>query len=76
MSHVEQKDIKITNPEVGILPNNVPVVDHFLNNYRIHTAYPTQSKASNSSLMNKTKSLHVQRSVEDTPKTIPVRKFH
>ncbi len=30
MSHVDQiETIKITNREIGILPNNVPVVDQF-----------------------------------------------
>lgn len=39
MSHVEQKEsIKITIPEAGILPKNVPVVDQYLNNYRSHKA--------------------------------------
>ena len=64
MSHVDQiETIKITNHEIGILPNNVPVVDQFLNNYRTHKAYPTQSMASNSSLMNNTKSMHIHPSV-------------
>lgn len=73
MSHVDQiETIKITNREIGILPNNVPVVDQFLNNYRTHKATLTHSVTSNLSLMNNANSVHVQRSVEDTP----IRKLH
>ena len=68
MSHVDQiETIKITNREIGILPNNVPVVDQFLNNYRTHKASTTHSVASNS--------MHVHR-VEDSPYTQPIRKLH
>lgn len=77
MSHVDQiETIKITNCEIGILPNNVPVVDHFLNNYRTHKASATHSVASNLSLMNNTNSMHVHRPVEDYPYTQPIRKLH
>ena len=76
MSHVDQiETIKITNREIGILPNNVPVVDQFLNNYRTHKASTTHSVASNSPLMNITNSMHVHR-VEDSPYTQPTRKLH
>ena len=76
MSHVDQiETIKITNREIGILPNNVPVVDQFLNNYRTHKA-STNSVASNSPLMNNTNSMHVHRSVEDSPYNQPIRKIH
>lgn len=78
MSHVEQKEaIKITNHEVGILPNNVPVVDQFLNNYcTTHKACPIKIMASNSSLMSNGNSMHMHRSVEDPPYTLPIRNFH
>ncbi len=77
MSHVDQiETIKITNREIGILPNNVPVVDQFLNNYRIHKASTSHSVASNSPLMNNTNSMHVHRSVEDSPYNQPIRKIH
>jgi len=84
MSHVDQiETIKITNREIGILPNNVPVVDQFvpvvdqfLNNYRTHKASTTHSVASNSPLMNNTNSMHVHRSVEDSPYNQPIRKIH
>ena len=67
MSHVDQiETIKITNREIGILPNNVPVVDQFLNNYRTHKASKTHSVAS----------MHVHRSVEDSPYNQPIRKLH
>ena len=77
MSHVDQiETIKITNREIGILPNNVPVVDQFLNNYRTDKASKTHSVASNSPLMNNTNSMHVHRSVEDSTYTQPIRKLH
>ena len=39
MSHVNQKEpLEITTQEVAVLPNNVPIVDDYLNNYRSHKA--------------------------------------
>ena len=77
MSHVDQiETIKITNREIGILPNNAPVVDQFLNNYCTHKASTTHSVASNWPLMKNTNSMHVHRSVEDSPYNQPIRKIH
>lgn len=43
MSHVEQKEsIKITVQKAGVLHKNVPVVDHYLNNYQSHKATETK----------------------------------
>lgn len=47
MSHVNQKEsIKITIQEAEILPKNVPIVDQYLNNYRLHKANGTMKVVS------------------------------